>query len=53
MYEFAGMDVFQRFEYLIDDVLLMNFLENAGTDNHMEIYVATTPTCLHEVENQV
>lgn len=47
------MHVLECLEELIDDELLMDLLEDAGANDHVQIYVEMRITCLHVVEHQV
>lgn len=51
--EFSGVHILEGLEELVDDEFLMYFLENAGADDDVEIYVGEGGTCFHEVEDEV
>ena len=46
MQQIGGVHVFETFQALVNDILLMNVLQNIRSNNRMQI-------CIHEIEYEV
>ena len=46
MQQIGGVHVFETFEALVNDILLMNILQNIGSNNGMQIRI-------HEIEDEI